>query len=61
MIWNDLDSIQNILLPINNNRNVFIFPTSLKNNLPNEVIAVIKHSQKFVPLFHICSLIKLNL
>ena len=55
--WNNIQCVQNILFPINNGKKIFIYPPSLINKLPDKVIKIIQPSQKYIPSFHITTLI----
>ena len=59
--WDDIEYIQHILFPINNNKNVFIYPSSLKYKLPQKVINIIQPSLKYIPQYSISKLTKLKM
>ena len=55
-----MDNIQNVLFPINNDENTFIYPKSLKDKLPKEAIDCIKPSMKIIHPYTIQELQKFN-
>ena len=57
MTLDNVEYIQSVLFPINNDDNVFIFPSNLTNKLPKSAIDVIQPSQKYIAPFSIKKLI----
>ena len=58
MTVNNIEYIQHILFPINDNDNVFIFPSNLANKLPKSTINIIQPSQKYIAPFSTKKLMK---
>ena len=61
LICDNTNNFQNVMFPINNNDNVFIFPPSLRSKLPDKVINIIQPSKKYIPPFNISKFINKRL
>ena len=61
IIWDELENVQNIFFPMNENDEIFIYPNELKNKLPSYAIDIIKPSQKYIPPFTIDKLRKFKM